>query len=162
MSCVTGDCPPALRKGEPMPSCRLVARPLAAALLLAATVLVVPRAAGGDKPDPIAAQVKASLKDPGKPFTMVVTLRAKEGAGEKIAAAFAKAVKATRRENGCVAYDLSRDTKAPDQYLVYERWRSLAALEAHLKSQHITALLGELGDLLAGPPTVRVLLPVGE
>lgn len=31
-----------------------------------------------------------------------------------------------------------------------------------MKTPHITALLGELKELLAGAPEVRVLLPAGE
>jgi quinol monooxygenase YgiN len=145
-----------------MPCFRLAARLLTAVALVAMSSPFGPRAFGQEKENPIAAQVKASVKDPGKPFTLVVTLRVKEGAGAKLETAFAKAVKATRLEKGCVTYDLNRDTKTPGQYMVYERWQNLAALEAHLKSQHITALLGEIGDLLDGAPEFRVLVPAGE
>jgi quinol monooxygenase YgiN len=134
----------------------------AAAAVLAVAALSVSAVAAQEKPHPIAAQVKASLSDPARPFAMVVTLKAKEGAGAKVEAAFTKAVKATRREKGCLAYDLNRDAKAPLHYLLYERWRSLADLEAHLKSQHIAVLLAELEPLLAAAPEVRVLLPAGE
>jgi quinol monooxygenase YgiN len=135
---------------------------LAAVVLLAASATVIPPAVAQEKENPIVAKVKASLKDPTKPFTMVVTLEAKPGTGDKVETAFAPAIKATRKEKGCVTYDLSRDTKAPSQYLLYERWQNLATLEAHLKAPHITTLLKELGDLLAGPPEVRVLLPAAE
>ncbi len=151
-----------LDKGGLMIRSRPAARLVAATVVLALATLCFSPVAGQEKPNPIAAQVKASLKDPGKPFTMVVGLRTKEGAGEKVETAFAPAIKATRGEKGCLAYDLNRDTKAPEQYLVYERWQSLAALEAHLKSPHIATLLAALGDLLAAPPEVRVLLPAGE
>jgi quinol monooxygenase YgiN len=106
--------------------------------------------------------VKASLKDSTRPFTLLVHLQLKEGSGAKFEAAFAPAIKATRKEKGCLAYDLSRDTKTPTRYLIYERWRDLPALEAHLKSEHITALLREIGELLAAPPEARILLPAGE
>lgn len=111
---------------------------------------------------PIAAQVKAKLKDPSKPFTMVVLVKLKDGSTEKFEAAFAKATKETRKEKGSLAYDLNRDADDATRYMVYERWKSLAALEAHLKTPHITALLGEIGELMANPPEVRVLTPVGE
>jgi quinol monooxygenase YgiN len=132
------------------------------AAFLAVSSLFTSRACGQEKQNPIVAQVKTSLKDPSKPFAMVVTFRAKEEAGNKLEAAFVKAIKASRREKGCLTYDLNRDTKVPLQYLLYERWQNLAALEAHLQSTHITALLAELGDLLAAPPEVRVLLPASE
>jgi quinol monooxygenase YgiN len=136
------------------------------ALLLAAfalsTRLPFAGGQGQDKPDPIVAAVKAAVKDPTKPFTMLVRFRTREGAEPKFEAAFAKAVKATRAEKGCLAYDLNRDPRAATQYLLYERWRDLRSLEAHLKAAHITALLKEVGALLAGPPEVQVLTPVGE
>ena len=99
--------------------------------------------------NPILTTVKATVKDPSKPFTMVVTVQVKEGAGEKFEAAFAKAIKGTREEKGCIAYDLNRDSKTAGRYMVYERWRNVSALADHLKTPHITALLGELGDLAA-------------
>jgi quinol monooxygenase YgiN len=131
--------------------------------LVAVSVLFVSRAPAQEKPNPIVAKVKASLKDPTKPFTMLVHLQVKDGTGAKFEAAFAKAIKATRQEKGCLAYDLNRDAKTPTRYVVYERWQNLAALEAHLQAAHFATLMTEIGDLLAAPPDVQVVLvPVGE
>jgi len=129
---------------------------------LGALALAAAPSAAGEKQHPIAAKVKEGLKDTTKPFTMIVTLKAKEGTREKFEAAFAPAIKATLKEKGCLAYDLNRDTKNPNEYLLYERWQDLPSLEAHLKSQHIATLLGALGDLLDGPPELRVLLPAAN
>ena len=117
-----------------------------------------------DQTDAIAAQVKASVKDPTKPFTLLVSLQVKEGDGEKLmeVRVFAKAVTPTRREKGCLAYELNRDPKTPTSYLLYERWQGLAALETHLRSEHITTLLGQISEMVAGPPELRVLVPVGD
>ena len=93
---------------------------------------------------------------------MLVLLKLKEGTGQKFEAAFATAAAATRKEKGCITYELSRSAKAPNRYLAYERWKDLAALEAHLKAKHITTLLAEIGDLLDGPPEVQVFLPAGR
>lgn len=135
---------------------------LAAAVVVGTLLARVPAAVGQEEPHPIVVQVKSALKDPAKPFTMLVHLQVKEGTQAKFEAAFAKAVKATRQEKGCTAYDLSRDAKDPTRYLVYERWKSLADLEAHLKTPHITTLLGELKEMLAVPPEAKVMLPAGE
>ena len=145
-----------------MASVRIVLSLLAVVAALAGSALLVPRAQAQDKENPIAAQVKASVKDPAKPFTLIIRLKVKEGAGEKLEAAFAKARKATRQEKGNRAYDLNRDTKTPTQYVVYERWQNVAALEAHLKAPYITTLLTELGDLVAAPPEASILVPAGE
>jgi quinol monooxygenase YgiN len=130
-------------------------------LLLLSAVFAFP-AAAQDKENPIAKEVAANLKNPSKPFTMVVRVKIKDGAAGKFEAAFAKALAATRKEKGFKAYDLNRSVKTPTEYFVYERWQNLAALQAHLKTPHITALLAEIGDLLEAPPEVKVFMPAGE
>jgi quinol monooxygenase YgiN len=137
---------------------------LATALFLAMALLLLATPGVVAQPDtaPIVADVKSQLKDPTKPFTMFVTLQVKDGMQAKFEAAFAKASKATRKEKGALAYDLNHDAKDATRYIVYERWKSLADLEAHLKSPHITALLTELKELLTGPPELRVAVPAAE
>jgi len=134
--------------------------PAAAVLMLC--VLLVGRASGQEKPNPIAVMVKASLKDPTQPFTLLVRFQAKEGAEDKLEAAFAKAIKLTRSEKGCLAYDLNRDVKMPTHYVLYERWQNLASLEAHLQSAHIAALFIELSESRAAPAEAQILLPVAQ
>ena len=142
-----------------MSICRFVATGL---VIVASSLLTIAGAAAQEKEHPIAAQVKAALKDPTKPFTLVVRLKLKEGTGQKLEEAFAKAAKATRQEKGNRAYDLNRDVKMPTQYLVYERWQNVAALEAHLKTDYITALLAQLGELLASPPEASIFVSTGD
>ena len=131
-------------------------------LLLAALLLLPAPATAQEKENPIITFVKARVKNADKPFTLVIPLQVKEGSGAKLEAAFAKAARLTRKEKGCLAYDLSRDADKPDRYLVYERWQNLKALEAHLNTAHIKKLLADLPDLLAGMPEPRVLIPAGE
>jgi quinol monooxygenase YgiN len=133
-------------------------------LLAVATVmaLAVGAAPAGEKANPIVAKVKASLTDPAKPFALVISIEVKEGAGAKFEEAFAKASRLTHKEKGCLAYDLNRDAAMPGRYLIYERWQNLAALDAHLKTDYITALLRDLGDLTAGAPQMSVLIAVGD
>jgi quinol monooxygenase YgiN len=130
--------------------------------LLAVILLAPSRATGEEKEDPILAFVKKQVKDPAKPFTLVVSLKVKEGTGDKFEAAFAKALTATRKEKGCLTYDLNRDSQDALSYVVYERWKSVADLEAHLKSDHIKTLLKVLPDVAAGAPDLRVLTPASE
>lgn len=115
-----------------------------------------------DKLHPIAVKVKESLKDPAKPFAMAVILQAKPGTEAQLEAAFVKAIQATRKEKGCSTYDLNRDLQKPGQYVLYERWQDLPALNAHLHTPHITKLLADLADLFAAPPEIRVMLPAAE
>jgi quinol monooxygenase YgiN len=45
---------------------------------------------------------------------------------------------------------------------VYERWKSLADLEAHLRTLYITTLISETDEVLGGAPEFQVLMPAGE
>jgi quinol monooxygenase YgiN len=130
--------------------------------LLLGSLLEPACAVGQDKEDSIVAFIKGRLKDPDKPFTLIVGLKVKKGMGSKLESAFARASKATHKEKGCLAYDLHRDTQEPTRYLVYERWKNVAALRKHLQTAHTKALLKEVDKLSASPPEVQVLVPVGE
>jgi quinol monooxygenase YgiN len=114
------------------------------------------------EPNPIVAKVKESVKDPSKPFTMIVLVKVREGQADAFEKAFVDAIKGTRKEKGNITYQLNRDPKKPTEYMVYERWQNVAALEAHMKTEHIMNLLGALPDLLAGEPEVQVLMPASE
>ncbi len=118
--------------------------------------------AGQDKENPVITAVKSRLKNPDKPFTLIVRVKVKEGAGKAFEASFAKAITATRKEEGNLAYDLNRDTQDPSRYLIYERWKNLAALEAHLKTPYLKALLAELPKIADGAPESQILVPAGE
>jgi quinol monooxygenase YgiN len=130
-------------------------------VLVGLVVLLAPTTrAADDKPHPVVVDVKSKLKDPKKPFTMLVRLKVKEGSEEKFEKAFAKAREGTLKEKGNKAYDLARNTKTPNEYIVYERWVDLEALDTHIKTKYITTLLAELNDLLVGPPELQVFVPV--
>ena len=44
--------------------------------------------------------------------------------------------------------------------VVYERWRSLADLETHLRTSHATILRDAFNDLIVGVPEFTILTPV--
>lgn len=46
--------------------------------------------------------------------------------------------------------------------MVYERWKSLADWEAHLRMPYIGTLRDELEEMLAGLAEFHVLVPAGE
>jgi quinol monooxygenase YgiN len=118
--------------------------------------------AAADDENPIVASIRSRLKDPDRPFVLLVSLRTKEGMGKKLESAFAKAAPETRKEKGCLAYDLHRDAAKAEHYLVYERWKSLADLSAHLQTDYIKALLAEVHELTEGMPDLQVFVPAGD
>jgi quinol monooxygenase YgiN len=134
-------------------------------LALATAGLVDGGGAGGAPPqdeqeNPIVALAKERLADPTKPFVLVVRFKAKEGKADAFEAAFKPVVAATLKEEGCLQYTLSRDLAQPGHFLLYEYWKDLETLRAHLKTPHLADLgkaLAEFGD---GAPEAAFFIPI--
>ena len=122
--------------------------------LVVAAGLAAPGRAADDHP--VVAQVKAKVKDPARPFALTVTFKVKAGKEKEFEAAFVPCLAATRKEAGCVAYELNRDPDDPSAYVMYEKFKSVAALNSHLKEDHTKKLLKALEPLTDGEIKAKV------
>jgi quinol monooxygenase YgiN len=61
----------------------------------------------------------------------------------------------TRRETGCISYELLQNKNDPTDFTFVEEWEREADLDAHLASDHIKAALTQLPDLVAETPDIR-------
>lgn len=95
------------------------------------------------------------------PLALIGRFRVRSGMGPGIERAFAKASGLTESEAGARAYQLHRDADNPDAFIVYERWRSLDDLEAHLRTPYIAALRADINAVIEGQPHFQVILPIG-
>jgi quinol monooxygenase YgiN len=132
------------------------------ALLLAVLAALVGAASdrpakAADEEHPVVKLVKSKVKDPAKPFALLVTFKVKEGNEKKFEEAFAPALTATRKEPGCIAYYLNRDPDAPNTYIMYESFKGVAGLDAHLKEKHTDTLLKTVVPMCDGDPQIKVL-----
>jgi quinol monooxygenase YgiN len=132
-----------------MVTCRLLCLP---ALLL--PLALSPARAEDDHP--VVAMVKSKVKDPAKPLALLVTIKAKAGKEKDVEAAFAPCIAATKKEPGCLAYELNRDTDHPEVYVMYEKFKGVAALADHLKRAHTQKLLKALPPLTDGEIKAKV------
>ena len=123
--------------------------------LVAAVALTAGEGRAADD-NPIVGLVKSKVKDPSKPFAMTVTFKVKAGKEKDFEAAFTPCLAATKKEPGCIAYELNRDPDDPATYVMYEKFKSVAALEDHLKQEHTQTLLKAVGSLTDGDPKIKV------
>lgn len=93
--------------------------------------------------------------------TVVATMQAKPGQEANLREALLALIPPTRREEGCLNYDLHEDPEQPGSFLFHENWTSKAALDAHLANTHLQAFLGKADDLLASPPSITVWKKIG-
>ena len=130
-----------------------LAVPLAALVLAGADS----RAGAADEENPIVKLIKSKVKDEKKTFALLVTFKVKAGEEKKFEEAFVPALAATRKEPGCVAYYLNRDPDDATTYIMYESFKGIPGLEAHMKEKHTQTLLATVIPLCDGDPKIKVL-----
>ena len=91
-----------------------------------------------------------------KLITVVATFQAKPGKAEELKRALIGLVAPTRKEAGCVNYDLHISPEDPGKFLFHENWTTKAALDAHLQNDHIKVLLPRMDDLCVGMPEIKI------
>src|SRR5271170_2655245 len=77
-----------------------------------------------------------SDKLPKEAVTLIVHLRARDGQELLLEAELRALVGPTRKEEGCLVYDLHRSADAPGAFLFHEIWASRDAHAAHLRTDH--------------------------
>ena len=88
-------------------------------------------------------------KLPKGALTLVVTLRAKDGQHLLLEAELRALVGPTRKEEGCLQYDLHRGADHPGTYLFHEVWESREHHAAHTRTQHFLRWNARKDALLA-------------
>jgi quinol monooxygenase YgiN len=106
-------------------------------------------------------ELRAQVRDPEAPLTLIVHAQVRPGQADGLIAAFRTAIATTREEPGCLRYELNQDSRAAHEFLHYERWSNWAALAAHLAAPHTRALLDAVGPLLERLE-MRIFAPVAE
>jgi quinol monooxygenase YgiN len=67
---------------------------------------------------------------------LAVTWVAKVGKETEVAGLFSKLTEASRKEPGCVTYQVHRHRTEPRRFFIYEQYKDDAALEAHRTASH--------------------------
>jgi quinol monooxygenase YgiN len=84
-------------------------------------------------------------------LTVVAKIIAKPGLEEQVKATLLNLITPTRKEAGCINYDLHQSQEDKAHFLFYENWISRKDLDDHLKTPHLEAFLGKAAELLAEP-----------
>jgi quinol monooxygenase YgiN len=66
----------------------------------------------------------------------------------------------TRREAGCVHYELLQNRNDPAEFTFVEEWTCDSAIDAHFAAPHTQAAFSKTAHLLAREPDVRRYLVV--
>ncbi len=88
-------------------------------------------------------------KLPKEAVTLIVILRAKEGQDVLLEAELRALIPPTRREDGCLTYDLHRSTEIPGTFLLHEVWASREHHRLHMNTPHFLRWNARKDALLA-------------
>jgi quinol monooxygenase YgiN len=98
---------------------------------------------------------------PMKNLTVVATFQARPGKEADLRAALISMLKPTRKEKGCLHYEVHEAPESRGRFLFFETWQDQAAFDSHMKSQHVLALLPRVDELCTQFPHVTIWQKIG-
>jgi quinol monooxygenase YgiN len=92
------------------------------------------------------AHAAGSSEVPKDAVILTAIVKAKPGQEDAVKEALLSLVEPTRKEAGCLCYNLHRSKSDPTMFMFYEQWANQEALAAHGKTPHMKALGAKLKD----------------
>ncbi|MGI9297467.1 MAG: putative quinol monooxygenase [Gammaproteobacteria bacterium] len=74
-------------------------------------------------------------------LTIIANIYAKPGKEALVKSELEKLIPITRKEAGCVQYDLHADNENPAHFLFYENWESRDLWQTHMNAPHLAAYM---------------------
>ncbi len=94
------------------------------------------------------------------PHIIIARLKAQPGMHEEVKKELLALIEPTRKEAGCVRYDLHQIS--PGDFLFYEIWESREDLDKHVRTDHFQAFAGKTDSLLDGGIDVTEMEMIAE
>lgn len=91
---------------------------------------------------------------PDPSLRVIARVRAKTEYVAQVRDILSALVEPTRRESGCLSYELLQNGSDPTDFVFVEQWASAAAERAHFVTSHISIALQRLAGLLAAEPEI--------
>jgi len=86
---------------------------------------------------------------------VIARLVARSGKEEALRSLLMGLIAPTRKESGCITYELLQNKENSGECTFVEEWKDETALEAHFATDHIRDALGKFPNLLAEDLDVR-------
>jgi quinol monooxygenase YgiN len=91
-----------------------------------------------------------------KPLIVTAQIKAKPGKKAQVRQELLSLVAPSRKDAGCLNYDLHQARDNPALFLFHENWTSKAHLDQHLQKPDLQAALARVGQLVAEPPQITL------
>ncbi len=88
--------------------------------------------------------------------TVVARLISRVGLEDRARSELLKMVEETRKEPGCINYDLHRGLEDSKEFVFYENWESKEALDRHMQTPHFLRLSDLCDELFSEEPVIEL------
>lgn len=96
-----------------------------------------------------------------KPVTVIALLRSLPEKQEAVASELLALIEPSRKDEGCLNYDLHRSTEDPTLFMFHENWTRKKDLDDHLAKPDLQAVLNRVVPMLAEPPKIQLYEKIG-
>ena len=93
------------------------------------------------------------------PFIVIARVEVRPDAWERFVAAAVDCIEATRREQGCLAYEIHESLTQAGRFVSYESWETRADIDRNMRSPHAVAFLETARACVTAPPVIEVIEP---
>ena len=90
---------------------------------------------------------------------VVATLTIKPESHAEFIAAATACIKETRKEAGCIAYDLHESVTDHSKMVFVEQWENAEALVPHRAAEHMKAFGRIAKNCITAPPKIEIITP---
>jgi quinol monooxygenase YgiN len=91
---------------------------------------------------------------------VVARIKARAETVSEVRELLSSLVEPTRKEFGCITYELLQNTEDPTDFTFVEEWETDEALASHAASDHIEAIGPRLRPVVVDAPDIRTYLLV--
>jgi quinol monooxygenase YgiN len=91
-----------------------------------------------------------------KSLAVIAQIKAKPGNENSVRQELLSLVAPSRKDTGCLNYDLHQGLDNPALFLFHENWTSKAHLDQHLQKPDLQAVLARVSQLVAEPPQITL------
>jgi len=81
-------------------------------------------------------------------LTIVARIESKKNSIGVVEAELLKLIEPTRKEAGCLQYDLHQDNDHPENFLFFENWESRESWQEHMNNEHLKAYMAATEGLI--------------
>jgi quinol monooxygenase YgiN len=94
-----------------------------------------------------------------EPFIVIARVEVRPDAWEQFVAAANECIAETRKEQGCLAYEIHESLTQACRFVSFESWETRADIDRHMRSPHMVAFLEATRACVTAPPVIEVVEP---